>query len=100
MRVGREGHDALQLRRVKLGHAGGGGCGRAEDRLAAALADGAYEPRGLPGALPGPVLLEVVLARLVAAARDAHDGADEAVEHGVDKDAAGRMLVELNVSRG
>lgn len=56
--------------------------------VADTAANGADEPRGAAGSLPGPVLLEVVLAGLELAAGEEDDDGDEAVEDCVDKDAA------------
>lgn len=48
------------------------------------------EPGGLARALPRPVLLQVVLARLDAPAAHVDDEANKAVQDGVDEDAAMR----------
>lgn len=87
VRVAREGNHAVLLRRARFGDAN-----RRSDVLSplAALADGAHEPRGLPGALPAPVLLEVIFAGLPFPAGDINHDTDEPVEYGVDEDAAGR----------
>lgn len=55
--------------------------------------DGADEPRRLAAALPGPVLFEIILARLDMAAGEEDDDADETVEYGVDEDAAEEVSV-------
>lgn len=60
--------------------------------IADTAADGANEPGGATGSLPGPVLLEVVFAGLELAAGEENDDGDEAVEDGVDKDAAENIV--------
>lgn len=54
----------------------------------AARPDCPDEPGRPAGALPGPVFLELVLMRLDAAAAQANDEANEAIEDGVNKEAA------------
>jgi hypothetical protein len=60
--------------------------------IADTAADGADEPGGAAGSLPGPVLLEIVLAGLKLAAGEEDDDGDESVEDGVDKDAAENIV--------
>lgn len=60
--------------------------------IANTAANGADEPGGAAGSLPGPVLLEVILAGLELATREKDDDGDEAIEDGVDKDAAGNIV--------
>ena len=64
----------------------------ATDALPAMVADRADEPGRAAAALPGPVLLEVVLARLDTTAADEDDQADETVQDCVYEEAAGRQF--------
>lgn len=54
--------------------------------------DGADEPRRTAGALPGPVLLEVVLFWLEVAARNNDEETNQTVDQGVDEEASMRQV--------
>lgn len=59
----------------------------------AAAAHGADKPRWPTGALPGPVLLEIVFSGLEIAARHEHREANQTVQHSVDKDATVQQVI-------
>lgn len=50
------------------------------------LPDCANKPWRTAGALPGPILLEIILARLEVASGEEYDQTDQAIEYGIHED--------------